>query len=63
MENFESSNEMETDSDANPNKERRRSVCVENQLGNISRDHILNFPLPNDDGKVCLVKVNVKILP
>lgn len=27
----------------------------------VSRDHILNFPIPNKDGKACIVKVSLNI--
>lgn len=28
----------------------------------VSKDHILNFPIPNEDGKACIVKVSMMIL-
>jgi len=27
------------------------------RLQSVSKDHILNFPIPTDDGKACIVKV------
>ena len=28
----------------------------------VSKDHILNFPIPNKDGKACIVKVSKKMI-
>jgi hypothetical protein len=27
----------------------------------ISKDHMLNFPIPNENGKTCIVKVNMTV--
>lgn len=56
-ENCDTSYDMETDIVVNPKKERQKSCNLDNQFASISREHVLNFPIPDDNGKVCIVKV------
>ncbi|XP_045767047.1 mini-chromosome maintenance complex-binding protein [Maniola jurtina] len=48
---------MDVENDGGGNKERRTAEVVSNASKVVSREHLLNFPLPNVASQSCIVKV------
>lgn len=55
------SGDMETSENMDPSKEPKRSESVSNTEPLVSREHLLNFPLPDVASKSCLVKVSTGV--
>lgn len=54
----EDPNAMDVGDNTVPNKELRTSEVLESGTNAVSREHLLNFPLPDVQSKSCIVKVS-----
>lgn len=54
----EDPNAMDVGDNSVPNKELRTSEVLESGTNAVSREHLLNFPLPDVQSKSCIVKVS-----